>query len=94
MGCKYEYVKRIGKKVSTGRGETTIYFMDCEGFGAVEKSLNFDVKIFTLAVLLGSYLIYNSFNSLDETAIQQLSYLFYSLFLYQLIVHFPICLQW
>jgi len=50
-----------------------VYFMDCEGFGAVEKSLNFDVKLFTLAVLLGSYLVYNSFNSLDETAIQQLS---------------------
>lgn len=54
-----------------------VYFLDCEGFGAVEKSLNFDVKIFTLAVLLGSYLVYNSFNSLDETAIHQLSYLFY-----------------
>jgi len=52
-----------------------VYFLDCEGFGAVEKSLNFDVKVFTLAVLLGSYLIYNGFNSLDETAIQQLSYL-------------------
>lgn len=52
-----------------------VYFLDCEGFGAVEKSLNFDVKVFTLAVLLGSYLVYNGFNSLDETAIQQLSYL-------------------
>jgi hypothetical protein len=57
-----------------------VYFLDCEGFGAVEKSLNFDVKIFTLAVLLGSYLIYNSFNSLDENAIHQLSYLLYSSF--------------
>lgn len=50
-----------------------IYFLDCEGFGAVEKSFNFDVKLFTLSVLLASHLVYNSFNSLDETAIQQLS---------------------
>jgi len=52
-----------------------IFFMDCEGFGAVEKSFNFDVKLFTMAVLLGSYLLYNSVNSLDEQAVQRLSYL-------------------
>ncbi len=66
----------VEKMVKTSKGEMMVYFMDCEGFGAVEKSLNFDVKLFTLSVLLGSYLVYNSFNSLDETAIQQLSYLF------------------
>ena len=66
---------KVGKKIKTGKGNMMVYFLDCEGFGAVEKSLNFDVKVFTLAVLLGSYLIYNGFNSLDETAIQQLSYL-------------------
>ena len=59
--------------VKTNKGEVMIYFLDCEGFGAVEKSFNFDVKLFTLAVLLGSYLVYNCFNSLDETAVQQLS---------------------
>ena len=62
--------------VKTANGDMMIYFLDCEGFGAVEKSFNFDVKLFTIAVLLGSYLVYNSLNSLDETAIQQLSYLF------------------
>ena len=66
--------------MDTSKGDMDIYFLDCEGFGAVEKSLNFDIKLFTVAVLLGSYLIYNSLNSLDETAIQQLSYLSYLFF--------------
>jgi hypothetical protein len=36
-----------------------IYIMDSEGLGGVDKNQNYDVKIFTLAVLLSSFMIYN-----------------------------------
>ena len=47
--------------------------MDSEGLGGVDKSQNYDVKIFTLAVLLSSFLIYNQVGVIDETAITNLS---------------------
>jgi len=36
-----------------------IFLMDSEGLGGTEKNLTYDTKIFTLAVLLSSFLIYN-----------------------------------
>lgn len=33
--------------------------MDSEGLGGVDKNQNYDIKIFTLAILLSSFLIYN-----------------------------------
>lgn len=50
-----------------------IYIMDSEGLGGVDKNQNYDVKIFTLAVLLSSFLIYNQVGVIDETAITNLS---------------------
>jgi len=50
-----------------------IFLMDSEGLGGVDKSHNYDVKIFTLAVLLSSFLVYNQVGVIDETAIQNLS---------------------
>ena len=47
--------------------------MDSEGLGGVDKSTNYDVKIFTLAVLLSTFLIYNSVGVIDEPAINKLS---------------------
>ena len=32
--------------------------MDSEGLGGVDKNQNYDIKIFTLALLLSSFLIY------------------------------------
>lgn len=50
-----------------------IYLMDSEGLGGTEKNLTYDTKIFTLAVLLSSFLIYNQFSVIDEKAISNLS---------------------
>lgn len=47
--------------------------MDTEGLGALDEDSNHDVRIFSLAILLASFFIYNSVGSIDENALQQLS---------------------
>ena len=48
--------------------------MDSEGLGDTEKEdgINQDVHVFALAVLLSSCVVYNSWNAIDENAIQNL----------------------
>lgn len=50
-----------------------IYVMDSEGLGGVDKNHNYDTKIFTLATLLSSFLIYNQVGVIDEQAIMNIS---------------------
>ena len=50
-----------------------LFILDCEGLGGIDKSQNYDVKIFTMAMLLSSYFVYNSVGVIDETAINNLS---------------------
>jgi hypothetical protein len=50
-----------------------IYIMDTEGLGGTDKHQSYDIKIFTLAVLMSSFLIYNSVGVIDENAISNLS---------------------
>jgi hypothetical protein len=47
--------------------------MDTEGLGALDEDSNHDVRIFSLAILLSSYFIYNSMGSIDVNALSQLS---------------------
>ena len=47
--------------------------LDTEGLGALDEDSNHDVRIFSLAILLSSFFIYNSTGSIDENALQQLS---------------------
>lgn len=47
--------------------------IDSEGLGALDEDSNHDVRIFSLAILLSSYFIYNSMGSIDENALQSLS---------------------
>jgi len=47
--------------------------IDSEGIGALDEDTNHDSKIFSLALLLSSYFIYNSVGSIDENAIENLS---------------------
>jgi len=51
-----------------------ILLIDTEGFGAFDEDTNHDIRIFTLAILLCSYFVYNSMGSIDENAIQSLSF--------------------
>ncbi len=36
-----------------------IYVMDSEGLGGTDKNQNYDTKIFTLAILLSSFFLFN-----------------------------------
>ena len=47
-----------------------VLLIDTEGFGALDTDSNHDVRIFTLAILLSSYFLYNSIGGIDESALQ------------------------
>ena len=51
-----------------------LLLIDTEGFGALDADSNHDIRIFTLAILLSSYFIYNSVGGIDESAIQNLNF--------------------
>lgn len=46
--------------------------IDTEGLGSLEEDSNHDAKIFALALMISSLLIYNSVGSIDDEAIQRL----------------------
>jgi hypothetical protein len=47
--------------------------IDSEGIGGLDEDNNHDMRIFSLALLLSSYFIYNSVGSIDENALSSLS---------------------
>jgi hypothetical protein len=53
--------------------EMGIIVVDTEGLGAYDEDENHDAKIFLLALLLSSLLIYNSVGTIDENALNSLS---------------------
>lgn len=58
----------------TPSGEAiNVLVMDTEGLGALDEDSNHDARIFSLALLLSSYFIYNSVGSIDESALQNLN---------------------
>lgn len=59
---------------TTSEGEAMdVLVIDSEGLGALDEDSNHDVRIFSLAILLSSFFIYNSQGSIDENALQNLS---------------------
>jgi len=50
-----------------------VLVIDSEGLGALDEDSNHDVWIFSLAILLSSFFVYNSVGSIDENALQNLS---------------------
>lgn len=53
--------------------EFNVYFIDTEGLGAYDEEINHDSKIFLIAMLISSLFLLNSFSSIDENAINNLS---------------------
>ena len=47
--------------------------VDSEGIGGLDEDNNHDMRIFSLALLLSSYFLYNSVGSIDENALNSLS---------------------
>ena len=50
-----------------------VIVIDTEGLGAFDEDENHDAKIFLLALLLSSLLLYNSVGTIDENALNTLS---------------------
>lgn len=53
----------------------SLIFLDTEGFAATNVSENYDAKIFAIATLISSHLIYNSVKIIDQSEIDYLELL-------------------
>lgn len=51
-----------------------VIVVDSEGIGGLDEDNNHDMRIFSLAVLISSYFVYNSMGSIDENALSSLSF--------------------
>lgn len=58
---------------ANGEESIPVIIIDTEGLGAFDEDDNHDNKIFLLATLLSSHLIYNSVGSIDENVLNSLS---------------------
>lgn len=59
----------------TEQGEQlNVLVVDTEGIGGLDEDNSHDMRVFSLAVLLSSCLVYNSMGSIDENAIQCMSF--------------------
>jgi hypothetical protein len=55
---------------TTESGESVnVLIVDSEGIGALDEDSNHDTRIFSLAILMSSFFIYNSMGSIDENAL-------------------------
>jgi chromosome segregation ATPase len=63
----------VVKGTTPEKEDINVLVIDSEGLGALDEDSNHDVRIFSLAILLSSYFIYNSMGSIDENALQSLS---------------------
>ena len=50
-----------------------VLVVDSEVIGGLDEDNNHDMRIFSLAMLLSSYFLYNSVGSIDENALSNLS---------------------
>ena len=50
-----------------------VLVVDSEGIGGLDEDNNHDMRIFSLALLISSYFLYNSVGSIDENALSNLS---------------------
>lgn len=58
----------------TPSGEpVNVLVVDSEGLGGLDEDNNHDMRIFSLALLISSFFIYNSMGQIDEAAISSLS---------------------
>ncbi|KAI1305312.1 Guanylate-binding protein 1 [Halotydeus destructor] len=63
-------------KMKTADGEEiSVIFLDTEGFAANNVSENYDAKVFAVATLLSSHLLYNSVKIIDQVDIDYLELL-------------------
>eukprot|EP00966_Prymnesium_polylepis_P324537 7380574-Prymnesium_polylepis.1 len=56
-----------------GGGPRQLILLDTEGLQSIDQTEGHDANIFSLAILLSSFFIYNSEKAINHTAIDQLS---------------------
>jgi hypothetical protein len=61
------------KPIFNEKDDSLIFLLDTEGAASVERDPNHDAKIFSLALLMSSYFMYNSVGCIDEVSINNLS---------------------
>ena len=54
--------------------QVSVLVVDSEGIGGLDEDNNHDMRIFSLALLLSSFFVYNSMGSIDENALQSLNF--------------------
>ena len=59
---------------SINNEEFPCFLIDTEGLGAYDEEVNHDSKIFLISILISSLFIFNSFGTIDENAINSLSF--------------------
>lgn len=60
----------------------TVILLDCEGLGSFTRNSMFDMQIFCILTLLSSTLVYNSIGTIDDSALESISYPFLIAFNY------------
>ena len=60
--------------IKNNNEEFPCFMIDTEGLSAYDEEANHDSKIFLIAVLISSLFIFNSFGTIDENAINSLSF--------------------
>lgn len=69
-----EFLKALPPGESSAVSEdSTVLIIDTEGFGSVNASQTHDNRVFLMALLLSSLVIYNSVGTIDEAALSQLA---------------------
>ena len=69
----YTWGKPIKVKSKSGE-DITVILIDTEGLGSFDQDKTHDAKIFSLSILLSSYFVYNSMGTIDEVALDNLSF--------------------
>lgn len=61
------------KGLTSNGDPISVLVVDSEGIGGLDEDNNHDMRIFSLALLISSYFIYNSMGQIDENALSSLS---------------------
>lgn len=73
MSACTEGIWMWSKPLINEREGNYIFFIDTEGTASTNRDSTNDAKVFTLANLISSYLIYNSVGAIDEKSISELN---------------------
>lgn len=55
--------------------DSVILVLDVEGLGSLNNTAQYDSKLFAIALMLSSTIVYNNVGPIDEQALQNLSFL-------------------